>query len=1044
MSIKFSLRVLCIILCTSGLVPVSNSQKQAVSHVSFTVDTSLLSVFNYRELGPWRGGRSAAVTGVPGKANLYYFGSTGGGVWRTIDGGQHWENISDGFFGGSIGAIEVAPSDANVIYAGGGEKTVRGNVSYGYGIWRSVDAGDTWEQAGLKDSRHIPRIRVHPEDHNIVYAAVLGDLFKDSEERGIYKSSDGGRSWRQVLFVNARSGAVDLILDPNNPRIIYASTWRVHRNPWELSSGGEGSALWKSTDEGESWENISGREGLPGGTWGISGIAVSPVNSKRVWAIIENEKGGVYRSDNGGKTWKQVNDDRNLRQRAWYYTRIYADPHNADVIYVMNVAYHKSKDGGKSFQSYYAPHGDHHDLWIAPENPNRMIIGDDGGAQVTHDGGETWTTYHNQPTAQFYRVTTDNSFPFRIYAAQQDNSSIRMRHRSDGRSITDDDWESTAGCECGYLAPRPDDPEIVFGGCYGGLIERKDHRTNYEHIVSVWPENTMGHGAKALRYRFQWNFPIFFSRHDPNKLYSASNYLHQSTDGGQSWKVVSPDLTRNDTTKLGPSGGPITRDNTSVEYYCTIFVAGESPRVNDLLWTGSDDGLVHVRKGIQADWENVTPADLPEWIQINSIEPDPHRDGGCYIAATMYKWGDYRPYLYKTTDNGNTWVKIVDGIDPSHFTRVVRADPNRIGLLFAGTETGLYFSIDDGKRWQPFQLNLPVVPITDLTIRDDKLIVATQGRGLWIFDRLTALRQVLDFKPGDQAKLFEPEPMFRMHGSATKKPVNAGKNFPPGVSLLYYLPEIQEDDTLSIYILSEHMDTIRTFRSYQPEKAFKDTVGIKKGLQCVVWDMRYPDALSFEGMVLWWASMSGPQVPPGNYTAILEYNEDKQQVAIDIRKDPRINTSESDYDSLFIFEKDIHNTLNEAHGAIREIRLIKKQMSDYASHFETDSVLAAKGERIDSILTQIEEGLYQTKNRSNQDPLNFPVKLTNQLAHLNALYNGKEFPPPHQAWEVKKHLEEQINDALSRYEQLKTIEIPELNALILEKKLNWIQVEQGM
>ncbi len=527
----------------------------------------IYDAMEYRLLGPFRGGRSAAVTGVPNKPNLFYFGATGGGVWKTTDGGRTWENISDGFFGGSIGSIAVSVDDPNVIYVGGGESTVRGNVSSGYGVWKTENAGKTWTQTGLEKGRHIPRLVVHPRDHNTIFAAVLGNIYKPTSERGIYKSIDGGKTWNQKLFVNESAGAVDLIMDPTNPRILYASTWNVRRTPYSLSSGGEGSALWKSSDNGETWKEISKNEGFAEGLLGNIGVTVSPVNNERVWAIVENkEKGGVYRSDDGGETWKQVNSERKLRQRAWYYTRIYADPQDVNVIYVLNVNYHKSSDGGKTYSTFNAPHGDHHDLWIASENPKRMIMGDDGGAQITYDGGETWSTYHNQPTAQFYRVTTDNFFPYRIYAAQQDNSTIRISHRNEGRSLDEDDWEPTAGGESAHIAIDPDDNDIVYGGSYDGFLTRYNHKTRTVRSISVWPDNPMGHGAEDMKYRFQWNFPIFFSPHNTNKLYTFSNYVHVSTNEGESWKVISPDLTRNDTTKLKSSGGPITQDNTSVEY----------------------------------------------------------------------------------------------------------------------------------------------------------------------------------------------------------------------------------------------------------------------------------------------------------------------------------------------------------------------------------------------------------------------------------------------------------------------------------------------
>jgi len=672
-------------------------------HTAQENSEELYSALEYRLIGPFRGGRSAAVTGVPGKPNLFYFGAAGGGVWKTTNGGRDWSNISDGYFGGSIGAIEVAKSDPNVMYVGGGEKTVRGNVSSGYGVWKTEDGGKTWTPAGLKDSRHVPRIVIHPKDYNVVYAAVLGNIYKSTEERGVYKSMDGGKNWKKVLFSNASAGAVDLIMDPNNPRILYASTWNVQRTPYSLSSGGEGSALWKSTDSGETWQEISQNDGFPKDTLGIIGVTVSPVNSERVWAIVENkEKGGVYRSDDAGETWKLMNDERNLRQRAWYYTRIYADSENEDKVYVLNVNYHTSTDGGKTYSSANAPHGDHHDLWIAPGDSQRMIMGDDGGAQITYDGGETWSTYHNQPTSQFYRVTTDNSFPYRIYAAQQDNSTVRIKHRTEGGSIGEGDWESTAGGESAHIAVDPENPEIVYGGSYDGFLTRYNHETGTVRSISVWPDNPMGHGAENLKYRFQWNFPIFFSPHDPNKLYTASNHLHMTTNEGESWKEISPDLTRNDKSKQKSSGGPITQDNTSVEYYSTIFAAAESPVKEGLLWTGSDDGLVHVSRDGGENWENVTPKGMPEWMMINSIEPSAFDAGTAYIAGTRYKLGDFTPYLYKTTNFGKSWKKITKGIPSEHFTRVVREDPGMQGLLYTGTETGMYISFDDGANWKAF------------------------------------------------------------------------------------------------------------------------------------------------------------------------------------------------------------------------------------------------------------------------------------------------------------------------------------------------------
>lgn len=994
-------------------------------------NTDHIAKLEYREVGPYRGGRSCAVTGVPGQANLFYFGSTGGGIWQSEDGGRSWENISDGFFGGSIGSIAVSESDPNVIYVGGGEKTVRGNVSYGYGVWKSVDKGKTWKQMGLEKSRHISRIRIHPNDHNIVYAAVMGNIFADSAERGVYKSTDGGNNWRKVLYANESAGAVDLVFNPENPRIMFASTWNVRRSPYGLSSGGEGSSLWKSVDEGENWEDISENEGLPEGLWGISGVCVSPAKPDRIWAIIENENGGVYRSDDGGEKWIKTNDDRALRQRAWYYTRIYADPVDEETVYVVNVSYHKSKDGGKSFSSYRAPHGDHHDLWIDPSNPDRMIIGDDGGAQVTYDGGDTWSTYHNQPTAQFYRVTTDNHFPYRIYAAQQDNSTIRILSRSNSSVIDESHWESTAGGESAHIAIDPLNNEIVYGGSYGGYLTRIDHNTGHRKAINVWPDNPMGHGAEDFKYRFQWNFPIFFSRHNPEKLYTASNHLHLSTDEGNSWQTISHDLTRNDPEKLISSGGPITKDNTGVEYYCTIFAANESPLKEGLIWVGSDDGLVHVTKDGGESWENVTPQNKPEWLMINCIEPSPHDESVCYIAGTLYKEGDFKPYLFKTEDYGKSWKKIVNGIDDEHFTRAIRADLETEGILYAGTESGMYFSFDDGDSWKSFQLNLPVVPVTDLALKNNDLIVATQGRGLWVLDDLDIVKENISFN-GKNSYLFSAEDAYRIPGRQSRNPGAAGTNHYSGVNVHYFLKDFDEEkDTVSICLLNSGLDTIAVFSNKTDSKQNK-LKNLKEGANLFNWDMRYEEAKDFDGMVLWWASLDGAKAVPGNYQVEFRHNDYVNTKSFEILKDPRLEISDEDFQSQFEFTQELNATLTKAHEAIEDIRRLSKQMNEFKKLHEHDAI-EQKIERIDSLMGDIEKELYQTKNRSNQDPLNFPIRLTNKLAHLNSLNNIGDGKPTMQMYAVRDELTELINNQLAELEVIKNIEIKELNLMIKEE-----------
>lgn len=1017
----------------------------AAKKVAF--DEQLYNAIQWRSIGPFRGGRSAAVTGVPGKPNLFYFGATGGGVWRTQDGGQTWENISDGFFGGSIGAVAVAESDPNVIYVGGGEKTVRGNVSYGYGMWKSMDAGKTWKHIGLDNARHIPRVRIHPKNPDLVYAAVLGDLFKSSEERGVYRSKDGGKTWERILFANADAGAIDLTFDPGNPRILYASTWRIRRTPYSLESGGEGSDLWKSTDGGDTWTKITANRGLPQGPIGIIGVTVSPVNPERVWAIIEANEGGVFRSDDGGATWRKMNEDRALRQRAWYYTRIYADTKDENMVYVLNVSYHKSTDGGRTFTASNAPHGDHHDLWIAPEDNQRMVIADDGGAQVSFDGGENWSTYHNQPTAQFYRVVTDNHFPYRIYGAQQDNSTIRIAHRTDEFAITERDWEETAGSESAHIAVDPTDSDIVYGGNYGGYLDRLNHRTKQSQTINVWPDNPMGYGAEGMKYRFQWNFPIFFSPHNPKKLYAASNHLHVTYDQGRSWELISPDLTRNDSTKLGPSGGPITKDNTSVEYYCTIFAACESPYEKDLLWAGSDDGLLHVSRDGGKNWENVTPAGMPEWMMFNSIDADPFNKGGAYVAGTRYKLGDFRPYLYHTKDYGKTWTLITNGIPADQFTRVLRADPKRQGLLYAGTEKGMYISFDNGANWQSFQLNLPVVPITDLTIKNDNLIAATQGRSFWIIDDLTILHQLSDEVAKSSAYLYKPMPSYRMGAgfSFGRAPKNAGANHPGGVMVHFYLKEKPADSVeVKLDFLESNGTLIRSYSSKSKENSSR-MPELKAGGNLFVWNMRYPDAKGFDGLIMWAASLAGPRAVPGTYRVRMTINGQSQEQEFTILADPRADVTLEEMRQQFAFVRDIQEKLSETHQTIIDIRSMRQQMNHFRSLWKDNPEMKQmldKANEIDKKITIIENELYQTKNRSGQDPLNYPIKLNNKLAALGSGVNQGNYGPTKQALEVKQELTKKIDDQLQEFRKVIATDLPALNQMVKDKGVDAIQLKQ--
>jgi photosystem II stability/assembly factor-like uncharacterized protein len=1026
--------------------------------VTASWDESQLEGLKWREIGPYRGGRSAAVTGIPQDRETFYFGSTGGGVWKTTNGGGHWSNVSDGYFGGSIGAVTVSSWDPNVIYVGTGEKTVRGNVSGGNGVWKSTDAGRTWSHIGLKESQRIPRIRVHPKDPDTVYVAAMGHLSGPNEERGIFRSTDGGKNWKKILFVNNEVGAVDLAMDPTNPRILYASTWRVIRTPYSLESGGEGSKLWKTTDGGDTWASISENEGMPKPPLGISGISVSQSNPDNLYAIIEAEQGGVFRSTDAGKTWKRANKERKLRQRAWYYSRIQADPVDEDSVYVMNVRFHKSKDGGKSFEKISTPHGDNHDMWIDPNDPKRMIEANDGGANISYDGGENWSVQSNQPTAQMYRVSTDNAFPYRLLGGQQDNSAIRIRSRSAfGSAISVRDWEPTAGGESGHIVARPDNPNIVYGGSYGGYLIRRDHDNGDVRAINVWPDNPMGWGAADLKYRFNWNFPLMVSPHDSNTLYAAANVLFKTQDEGQTWQTISPDLTRNIKEKQASSGGPITQDNTSVEYYGTIFAIAESRTEAGVIWTGSDDGLVHISRDGGQNWQDVTPRGrsngLPEEIQINSIEAHPFEPGGLYLAATAYKSDDFKPYLFKTSNYGQRWEKITTGIPATHFTRVIRADPQHKGLLFAGTESGIYMSKDDGENWQSSQLNLPLVPITDLAIKQGNLIAATQGRGYWILDHMSVLHEADESVFERPQHLFKASPTLRLRNPSIAKPNNMGSNPAAGVALYYWLAQEQPSDAdISLEITDTNGNVIRTFtpkpvgdkQDEEPVLSNDDRkLETKAGLNLFVWDMRYASVERFKDLILWNDSLKGAKAIPGNYQASLSVAGSQQAVDFELLADPRINSTTSDYQAQFDFLSSINAKLTETHRAIKRIREATSQLKGLEKRIEENDQFAGllgSSAELRSTLSDIEETLYQTKMESRQDPLNFPIRLNDKLAGVMSLAGFGDHAPSVSAIAVRDELFAAIDLELQRLDDVINNDLAAFNLQAAEAGLEAVRV----
>ena len=1045
-------------------VIISFAQKRNNSKETISFNQELYSSIKYRLVGPFRGGRAGTVTGVVSNRNLYYMGTAGGGVWKTEDAGNTWKSISDGYFGGSIGAVAVSESDPNIIYVGEGEQTLRGNVSSGKGMWKSNDAGETWTYIGLPKSEHISRIRIHPSNPNILYVGVIGNLWKPNIERGLYKSINGGNTWSKVLYVSDKAGVGDVIIDPNNSRIIYASTWQMKRNGYRMDSGGPDSRIFRSFDEGNTWEDISEFKGLPSFPWGIVGIAISPVNSKRIWLMIEAKNGGVFRSDDGGNSWKKINSNRALRQRAWYYTRIYADTKNEDKVYVLNVSYGVSTDGGKTFTLKNAPHGDHHDLWIDPDDNMRMAIADDGGAQISNDGGNNWTTYHNQPTAQFYRVTTDNAFPYRIYGAQQDNSTVRIKHRTSSSSITERDWESTAGGESAHLAPDPKNNDIVYGGTYKGYMMRKDHSNDQTRSVNVWPDNPAGSGAEVMKYRFNWNFPVMFSPNDPNKLYAGSNYLHLTTNGGQSWKTISGDLTRNISETIMSSGGPITQDNTGAEFYANIFAIAESEIENGVIWTGSDDGLIHVTRDGGKNWENVTPPEnlSPKLNMINSIDVSPFKKGKAYVAATSYKFGDYTPYLYKTEDYGKSWDLITNGINPNYYTRVVRSDKKREGLLYSGTEWGMYISFDDGLSWSNFQLNLPITSIRDLHVKDNDLVVATHGRSFWVIDDLTPLHQLNNNIKDNNIILFKPDISYRLSQSGGWRPPNTllnGENHPNGVIINYYLKDYKEDDFIKIEILNRNGSVIRSYTNNK-EKLIKDSnkpvlsntndidyalsssnirsISPSSGGNRLVWDMRYPGFVSFEGMVLYSSPNTGPKVTPGNYYVKLTYNDKELNSQFEIIKDPRVSNTQDDYEKQLNFLLNVRDEVSRANQTIVDIRKVKNDLDYLLTKVSDKPQILAIINDFKNDLYVIENKIHMTKNQSRQDPLNFGIRINNRIAFLLADSQRGDYPPTDQSIEFFNVIKKELEIEISNFKKVLNTYTMQINNMIDDNNIKFI------
>jgi len=960
-----------------------------------SVDVTQFDGMKWRNLGPARGGRSLAVTGSEQRPNEYYFGATGGGVWKTTNGGKDWACVSDGFFRvGSVGAVAVAPSNPDIVYAGTGERDIRGDISHGDGIYRSDDAGKTWRHLGLADTETISRIVVDPRNPDIVYAAALGHIYGFTGRRGVFKSTDGGRTWSTSLPGFEKAGAVDLVLDPKHPDTLLAATWEAWRTPYSLNSGGPGSRLFKTTNGGGNWTDLTQNPGLPSGTIGKIGLAISPADPNRYFAMVENLDGGLFRSDDAGQTWTKVNDNRNYRQRAWYFSHVYADPSNKDIVYALNVGIGKSTDGGKTFRGgLNPPHGDNHDLWIAPNDPLRMIEANDGGATVTTDGGKTWTEL-DFPTSQFYHVTTDNAFPYRVLGAQQDNSTVRIPSRAPG-GVGRDSWTGTAGGESGYIAVKPNDPDVVYGGSYGGDLSMLNHRTGLRRAVDPWPDNPMGHGAVDLEHRFQWTFPIVFSPNDPDLLYTCSQYVLATKNGGEKWDKISPDLTRNDKSRMQSSGGPITKDNTSVEYYGTVFTVAESPRERGLLWAGTDDGLIHVRRG--GKWINVTPKGMPTWGLVSMIEPSPTSPGTAFAAVDNHENDDLRPYLYRTDDYGTSWRLIVNGLPTNSYVRTVRQDPVDPQLLFVGTETGVHVSFDGGQRWHPMKQNLPVCPVHDLVIKDGDLIAATHGRAFWVLDDISPLR-LAGKNPVGAHHMYAVPDAYRVQWGGPQSGV--GANPPSGITVSYYLAKPATSVAFDI------------FDGKNRRVGGQTSAPTGAGFQRVSAWLQEPSYRMGEGMIFWGAYPGPILLQPGQYLVKLTIDGTTFTQKVHLKADPRLPVTEADLQEQYQFQRKIADRVQEANDAVAEIG--KRRAALVAK-----GNLTAEESKTVATLTEIEEAIYQTKVKSGQDPLNYPIRLNNKLGALLENVSSGEWKPTRQSYEVYEVLSKQLQVQLDRLKAIK-------------------------
>jgi photosystem II stability/assembly factor-like uncharacterized protein len=1039
-----------------------SDQQATIDNESVKPEDKPFKAMQYRLIGPFRGGRSLTAAGVPGDPTTYYFGATGGGVWKSTDGAMTWSSVFDKEGTGSVGSLAVANSDPNTIYVGTGEACIRGNTSQGDGVYKSLDAGKTWKNIGLRDSRAIGKVIINPNNPDIVFVAALGHPYGPNTERGIFRTIDGGKSWEKVLYKDENSGGVDVAFDPHNPNILFAALWQARRTSWTLADGGPGSGLYRSADGGTTWKRLE-EHGLPKGPYGRIGIAVA-ANSDRVFALIEahNPDGGLYRSEDGGETWDSVNPSHSLWQRPWYYMHIFADPKDENVVYIMDVETFKSTDGGHLFNKMKVPHGDNHGLWIDPKDTRRMIAANDGGVTVTLDGGKNWTREDNQPTAQFYHVITDAATPYRVYGSQQDSGTVAIVSRSDAGSIDRSDWYDVGGGEAGYIAPYPPDPTIVYAADYQGNITRFDKRIGQVKSITEQPEISDGRGAANMEHRFQWTAPVLISPHDPNTLYHAGERLFKTTDGGVHWQAISPDLTRNDKSKQQPSGGDITLDDTGTEYYDTIFALAESPITQGLLWVGTDDGLIQITRDAGKNWTNVTPKDLPEWSRVSQVEASPHDAGTAYIAVDRHQNDDLRPYIYKTTDYGQTWTKLTSGIPDGSFVRAVREDPKKRGLLYAGTENGVYVSFNDGVDWRSLKLNLPTTPVHDLVVKDNDLVVATHGRAFWILDDVSPLRQFSDDMANKDVHLYTPGPAYRIQagqsggGEEAHSSKQTGQNPPAGAVIYFYLKDAPKAGTeTKLEVLDASGKLIRKYSSAdtkqldeppdpddkKPEKEIKPEAGLNR----LVWDLRYEEAHRVPGYYLWeyGSGARGPVAAPGQYQVRLTVGGESQVAPLEVKLDPRAKVSQADLAQQFDMLMQIHEELNLVYDAVNQIQDVRSQVAGLKRRLPENAstkTIASSADDLEKKLLGMRDQLINLTISANEDSLAYPPQVDAKLAFLAmGVASADSAPTEAQQLQFEK-LKRQSGELLSRWEDLQRHDLGAFRKLTSESNLSTVVV----